>query len=220
MGLPGPQGSFGGGTGTIAADSGETLAAILGVGNTSGGTDISMSVGDQILTANGTVAAPGIQVGTSGGLGWFQSGAALRGAVGGIERILIAASQFTINGDLLFLGARKQIQNITADKLIQGSTGHRSGTCVTNSGAVGLVLLTLTSAEATGYFITYIVLAAQELRLDPGVEDKIIDPDLTGLVDGEYITSSSVGSFITLLRNADGDHVVVAKGGTWAEETP
>ncbi len=54
MSLPGPQGGFGGGTGTTGADPGETLAAILGVGNASGLNDIAMAAG-QLITFGGDV---------------------------------------------------------------------------------------------------------------------------------------------------------------------
>ena len=64
--------------------------------------------------------------------------------------------------------------------------------------------------------------AGFELRIDPQAGDKIVDSDMGGLVNGEYITSTTVGASITLMAMSDDDWAVVSKStaADWTEETP
>lgn len=95
-----------------------------------------------------------------------------------------------------------------------------SGAALDNVGASGTITISLPSTLVRGVRLTYWIGAAQELRLDPAAGDKILDLDMTGLADGEYVVSSTLYSRITLMRAGSGDWIVLDKAGTWTEETP
>lgn len=125
----------------------------------------------------------------------------------------------TQDGDILAgtISVSKEVEDLTADNVLLGSETNK---VLTNLGDAGLQTQTLPGAATVGTTYTFFVAAAFEMRVDPGASDKLIDADNTGLVDGEYITNSTVGGSITLVALSDGDWMVTHSKGTWTEETP
>ncbi len=125
----------------------------------------------------------------------------------------VGATTATGDGQLL---CRLASQDHTAADTLDGNDSHKIHT---NVGDADLLVLTLPAGSA-GYVFTVARIATQEVRIDPNAADKILDIDMTGLADGEYITTSVDNSTITLVGTSTGDWIVTSKTGTWAEETP
>jgi hypothetical protein len=79
---------------------------------------------------------------------------------------------------------------------------------VSNRGAAGAVTFTLPSAEV-GMRVKAIVLAAQELRLDPAGTETIALANGVQQAAGKYITADAIGETVAL---------VCLRPGTWDEE--
>jgi len=107
---------------------------------------------------------------------------------------------------------RKNIEAHTADDTL---TAAESGSVHTNLGAAGVVTLTLPSSAPAGTVFDFAVQAAQELRIEPGVATIRDD---SGQAAGKYKYASAIGACITLVADANGDWVTIAKNGTWTEE--
>lgn len=90
-----------------------------------------------------------------------------------------------------------------------------SGSVHTNLGATGTVTLTLPAAAPEGTQFAFAVQAAQELRVDPGAATIRDD---SGQTADKYKSAATVGAALTLVADANGDWVTIAKNGTWNEE--
>ncbi len=90
-----------------------------------------------------------------------------------------------------------------------------SGSVHTNLGATGAVTIDLPSPAEAGTTFTFAVQAAQELRVDPGT--KTIR-DNSGQTADKYKACSTIGASLTLVADANGNWVTVARNGTWTEE--
>lgn len=88
----------------------------------------------------------------------------------------------------------------------------------TNATSSGTITGTLPTASFSGAFFTFMVVAGNEFRILPQAGDRILDPDFPGLVDGEYMFSSTPGSTLTLMALTNKNWVVIKKTGTWSEQ--
>jgi len=110
-------------------------------------------------------------------------------------------------------GISRAIEAHTTDDTL---TCAESGSVHTNSGSTGMVTLTLPSSAPQGTVFTFAVQAVQELRVDPGTA---AIRDDSGQTAGKYKSANSTGACISVIADASGDWVTVAKNGTWTEET-
>jgi hypothetical protein len=85
----------------------------------------------------------------------------------------------------------------------------------TNLDATGTVTLTLPAGAAEGTECVFAVQAAYELRVDPG--SAAIRGD-SGQTADKYKSASAIGASLTLVADANGDWITVAKNGTWTEQ--
>jgi len=90
-----------------------------------------------------------------------------------------------------------------------------SGSVHTNLGATGTITLTLPPTAAAGTTFTFAVQTAQQLRVDPGTATI---RDNSGITPDKYKWADAVGESLTLVADANGDWVTIAKNGTWSEE--
>ena len=75
----------------------------------------------------------------------------------------------------------------------------------------------ITPASATaGTTFTFCVQAVQQLRVDPGSSTI---RDNSGQTPDKYKWADAVGECLTLVADANGDWVTIAKNGTWSEQT-
>ncbi|MBW8017998.1 MAG: hypothetical protein FVQ82_17650 [Planctomycetes bacterium] len=90
-----------------------------------------------------------------------------------------------------------------------------SGSVHTNLGASGAVTIFMPSFVAPGTEYTISVQAAQQLNIDP-VAGAIIDD--SGVTASKYKYCSTVGAFMSVVSDGNGDWIVTGKSGTWVEE--
>jgi hypothetical protein len=93
-----------------------------------------------------------------------------------------------------------------------------SGTVQTNAGASGAAAWTLPDA-AIGLTYTFVVMAAQELRVTPAAGDVINIAGTAGDA-AEYWTANAVGESLTLVAVDTTNWVATAYTGTWTQQTP
>jgi len=109
-------------------------------------------------------------------------------------------------------GIQKAIEAHTADDTL---TAAESGSVHTNLGATEAITLTLPAAASAGTEFTFAVQAAYELRVDPGTATIRDD---SGQTADKYKSADAIGECITIVADANGDWVTIAKDGTWTEE--
>ena len=90
-----------------------------------------------------------------------------------------------------------------------------SGSIHTNLGATGPVTIFMPSFNLAGTRYTISVQAAQQLNIDP-VAGAIIDD--SGVSSSKYKWCSTVGAFMSVVSDGNGDWIVTGKSGTWVEE--
>lgn len=110
-------------------------------------------------------------------------------------------------------GVKKIIEAHTTDEAL---TAAESGSVHSNLGATGAVTLTLPTSAPAGTVFTFVVQAAQELRVDPGTATIRDD---SGQTADKYKAADAIGECLTLIADANGDWATIAKNGTWIEET-
>mgnify|MGYP000847708974 CR=1 FL=1 len=110
-------------------------------------------------------------------------------------------------------GIRRAIEAHTTDDALAAS---ESGSIHTNLGATGIVTLTLPTDAVAGAEFTFVVQAAQELRIEPG---PAAIRAACGQTAGKYKSASAVGASVTLVADANGDWAATAATGTWTEES-
>lgn len=109
-------------------------------------------------------------------------------------------------------GIHKSIEAHTSnDTLVPAE----SGSVHTNLGATGVVTFTLPASAPQGVTFTFAVQAAFDLRVDPGTATIRDD---SGQTAHKYKFASAIGASLTLVADANGDWVTVAKNGTWTQE--
>ena len=94
-------------------------------------------------------------------------------------------------------------------------TESESQSIHTNLGATGTITLTLPASAAAGTTFTFAVQAAQQFRVDPGTATI---RDNSGQTPDKYKWADTVGECLTLVADANGDWVTIAKNGTWIEQ--
>lgn len=92
-----------------------------------------------------------------------------------------------------------------------------SGAFISNLGASGAATVNLPSAPPAGCVFNFIVSAAQELRVNPGDNDKLY---INGAAqaDGKYAGADDEGESLTCVSNSAGDWYCRVTG-TWTVET-
>jgi len=90
-----------------------------------------------------------------------------------------------------------------------------SGSIHTNLGATGAVTIFMPTFELAGTRYTISVQAAQQLNIDP-VAGAIIGD--SGVSSSKYKYCSTVGAFMTVVSDGNGNWIVTSKSGTWLEE--
>lgn len=109
-------------------------------------------------------------------------------------------------------GSKKTIEAHTADDTL---TEAESGSVHSNLGAPATVTLTLPTSAAAGTAFSFAVQAAQELHIDPGTATIRDD---SGQTADKYKSAGAVGACISLVADANGNWVTIAKNGSWTEE--
>ncbi len=93
-----------------------------------------------------------------------------------------------------------------------------SGYVITNAGSDGADAFTLPDAAA-GLTYTFVVMAAQELRVTPAAGDKIVYGS-TVMDAAEYYVADAIGESLTIVAVDATNWVVISSTGTWTEEIP
>jgi hypothetical protein len=109
-------------------------------------------------------------------------------------------------------GVKKATEAHTTDDTL---TAVESGSVHSNFGATGTITLTLPASAPEGTVFTFAVQTTQELRIDPGTATIRDD---SGATADKYKWADAIGECITLVADANGDWVTIAKNGTWTEE--
>ena len=120
------------------------------------------------------------------------------------------------DADKALLGLRRKV---TADADgMSGISEAYSGGVFTNEGASGAAVFALGPA-AVGVELTFVVMTAQELRIDPSGTETIALPS-TGAqgAAGKYLTADAVGEWVKLVCVKAGQWQVEGYFGTWAHE--
>lgn len=97
-------------------------------------------------------------------------------------------------------------------------TAGENGTCHTNTGAAGVITLTLPAATP-GLHFCFRVGAAQELRVDPNGTETV-SAQATGVPSaaGKYISADAAGEFLHLGCFVAGNWSIMSAVGTWTVE--
>lgn len=225
-----------------ANDSSITLSAAgtgtdaIGLQASAGGVDIDAAAtkdvsisGGQVLLASKDNAASAIalttNVGTSETIvltntqGTGAGAITLTATAGGITLSsnagVVTGDPITGDGTAALGGFLKTVTDDNNGKTLDVA---ESGTVQTNAGAGGSAAWTLPEAVA-GLTYTFVVGAAQELRITPDAGDAINNGG-TAAANGEYIYSATVGHSVTLTAVTTSSWVVTAITGTWTEQTP
>lgn len=92
-----------------------------------------------------------------------------------------------------------------------------SGSIHSNLGAGGTIVLSLPGGATAGMRFTFVVMVAQELRINPR-DDGAIYIGGSKQTDGKYITANAIGETITLVCVGSEDWVPISIDGTWTVE--
>jgi hypothetical protein len=97
-------------------------------------------------------------------------------------------------------------------------TVAESGSVHTNLGASGVVELTLPQTPAAGVYYDFVVMAAQELRPNPGAGGGIY---ISGAkqADDKFITANDEAESVRLTADGNGDWIASSMVGTWGVES-
>lgn len=93
-----------------------------------------------------------------------------------------------------------------------------SGSVHTNLGASGAIKLTLPQDASVGCWFQFVVMAANELQIEPGAAGGIY---INGAkqTDDMYIGADDEAESVMLVADGNGDWIAVATVGTWTVET-
>ena len=127
-----------------------------------------------------------------------------------------ASKVVTLDANSAVSGIRRKVL-VDADGAA-GIDAAYSGYIITNEGATGAATFVL-SAAAVGVELTFMVMTAQELRIDPNGTQTIALPS-TGAQGGagKYLTADAVGEWVKLVCVKTGQWQVEGYFGTWAHE--
>ena len=129
-----------------------------------------------------------------------------------------ASKPLVLDANKAALGLRSKV-TVDADGMA-GITEAYSGGKFSNEGAVGAGVFAL-GPSAVGVELTFHVMAAQELRIDPSGTETIALPS-TGAqgAAGKYLTATAVGEWVKLVCYKAGQWQVEGYAGTWTAEAP
>lgn len=114
------------------------------------------------------------------------------------------------------IGLRRKVTAAAAGQSGIGEAYSRG--VFTNEGATGAAVFALGPA-AVGAELTFVVMAAFELRIDPSGTETIALPSSGAQgAAGKYLTADAVGEWVRLLCVKAGQWQVVGYAGTWAHE--
>ena len=127
-----------------------------------------------------------------------------------------ASKVLLLDANKAALGVRHAV-TVDADGM-SGITEAYSGGVFTHEGATGAAVFALGPA-AVGVKLTFMVMAAFELRIDPSGTETIALPSggAQGAA-GKYLTADAVGEWVRLLCVKAGQWQVIGYAGTWAHE--
>lgn len=127
-----------------------------------------------------------------------------------------ASKAVVVDADKALLGLRRKV---TADADgMSGISEAYSGGVFTNEGASGAAVFALGPA-AVGVELTFRVMTAQELRIDPSGTETIALPSSGAQgAAGKYLTADAVGEWVKLVCVKTGQWQVEGYFGTWAHE--
>ena len=127
-----------------------------------------------------------------------------------------ASKPLVVDADKTLLGLRRKV-TVDADGM-SGITEAYSGGVFTNEGASGAAVFAL-GAAAVGVELTFRVMTAQELRIDPSGTETIALPSSGAQgAAGKYLTADAVGEWVKLVCVKTGQWQVQGYAGTWAHE--
>lgn len=127
-----------------------------------------------------------------------------------------ASKVLVVDADKALLGLRRKV-TVDADGMT-GINEAYSGGVFTNEGATGAAVFAL-GAATVGVELTFMVMAAQELRIDPSGTETIALPSSGAQgAAGKYLTADAVGEWVTLQCVKTGQWQVKGYFGTWAHE--
>jgi len=110
------------------------------------------------------------------------------------------------------------LRTVTDDADGRNITAAESGSVITNAAAGAATALNLPAA-AVGLTYTFVVMAAQELRVTPAAGDSVNIAGSQGDA-AEYWTANAVGESLTLVAVDANNWVATSYTGTWAQQTP
>lgn len=121
-----------------------------------------------------------------------------------------------LDSSMTLPGAKRKV---TASAIaMSGIDESYSGSVITNEGAAAARVFAL-SAAVVGVELTFVVMAAQELRIDPsGTETIALPSSGAQSAAGKYISADAVGEWVKLLCVKTGQWQVVGYHGTWTAE--
>jgi len=165
-----------------------------------------------VTNTQGTNAAAIALTATAGGITLTSGGAVAISATSGIT----TGDAITGDGTAALGGFLK---TVTDDADGEAAIGvAESGSIQTNAGAAGAAAWVLPDAAA-GLNYTFVVMAAQELRVTPAAGDKICIAGTCADV-AEYWWADAIGESLTLVAVDGTNWVATSYTGTWSQETP
>jgi hypothetical protein len=117
----------------------------------------------------------------------------------------------TLNGRAL-----RTVEAKTANYAIVADVDN--GVLFTNEGASGAVTFSLPKATP-GQWFDFMVMAAQELRIDPHGSETISLPSGVQQAAGKYIAADAAGEYIRVVCVKEGQWNAIGGAGTWTAES-
>jgi hypothetical protein len=129
-----------------------------------------------------------------------------------------ASKPVVLDAGYAVVGQRRKVI-VDADGEIDVDEAY-SGAIITNEGAQGTAVFAL-GASVVGVELTFVVMTAQELRIDPNGTETIALPSSGAQgAAGKYLTANAVGEWVRLVCVKAGEWHVMGYAGTWEHESP
>ncbi len=197
----------------INLNASSNFATNIGTGTSTGTVTIGGAAAQTIAIGNGA-AAKTVTLGSTN----TTSATTINAGSGKINLVGELSTGDAITGDgTAALGGF--LKTVTDDADGEATIGvAESGSVQTNAGAAGAAAWVLPDAAA-GLNYTFVVMAAQELRVTPAAGDKICIAGVCGDA-AEYWSADAVGESLTLVAVDGTNWVATSYTGTWSQETP
>lgn len=176
---------------------------------TDGENSLAFQPGRIIEVKCGGTIVRGIPIGPDAdGLAVHGAGAAAIPLESGLTGAVIRA--------MLVASPRDQaVQHFTAADTL---TVWECGKVCTNLGATGAVALTLPQDAKAGCWFEFCVMAAQQLRVDPGAAGAFYFSGAKQ-TDDKYIWADDEAESLKVIADGNGDWIAIAYVGTWTMQT-